>query len=276
MSEENKAVVRRYAEELCSGGPLEIADEIIHPNTRNPRGTGMWTDGPESVKKAIAQGRESFPDVRREVLHMAVDGNDVVLHSRYTGTFAGPSAFCPVRAPAGEKVEMAFVATFTVEDGKIVEEPWNCHNMGDLMDPLFKAAARRWVEEVWNEGNLDSLRELASDNYVCHDPFTESAVGTDRAGQEKLLELSRTAFPDLQTSIEDLIVDGNRVVARWRVVGTHQGEFLGVPATGVEATVLGMSIYRFAEGQIAEEWKVWDALGLMRQLGVVAATDERE
>ena len=133
----------------------------------------------------------------------------------------------------------------------------------------MKAVICRWVDEVWNEGSVESLRDIASPNYVYHDPSTESVVGADLDGQVKLLDMSRTAFPDLNTTVDDLIAEGDRAVARWTCTGTHEADFLGVPATGVKSTVTGTSIYRFSEGQIAEEWKVWDALGLMQQLGVV-------
>ena len=74
--------------------------------------------------------------------------------------------------------------------------------------------------------------------------------------------------------VEDLIAEDDKVVARWTARCTHQGEFMGVAPTGRQVTMGGTSIYRFADGKLAEEWKHWDALGLFQQLGTYPATAE--
>ena len=79
----------------------------------------------------------------------------------------------------------------------------------------------------------------------------------------------RAAFPDFRLTIEDLIAEGETVMARWSCRGTHKGDLSGIAPTGKQFTISGVSIARFANGKMAEGWVNWDALGLMQQLGVV-------
>ena len=81
----------------------------------------------------------------------------------------------------------------------------------------------------------------------------------------------RTVLPDSHHTIEDLIAEGDKVVTRFRVTGTHRGEFLGVPATGKPINVTGMWIHRLENGHIVEgrQWGQWDALGFLQQVGAV-------
>jgi len=79
------------------------------------------------------------------------------------------------------------------------------------------------------------------------------------------------AFPDLHFDIEDVISDGETVVTRWTATGTHKGDVSGVPATGKRFSVTGTIFARVRDGKFVDSWGVWDALGLMQQLGVVPA-----
>jgi predicted ester cyclase len=79
----------------------------------------------------------------------------------------------------------------------------------------------------------------------------------------------RTAFPDLQIPIEDVIAEGDRVVTRWTTRGTHQGELMGAAPTGNQLTVTGILIDRVSGGKIEEEWVDYDTLHLMQQIGAV-------
>jgi len=91
------------------------------------------------------------------------------------------------------------------------------------------------------------------------------------AGVKELIAGYRAAFPDIHVTIEDQIADGDLVVSRWSAKGTHQGELMGIPATGKHATVTGITIDRIADGLIVESWNNWDTLGLMQQLGAIPA-----
>jgi steroid delta-isomerase-like uncharacterized protein len=126
---------------------------------------------------------------------------------------------------------------------------------------------RAW-EEFFIRGNLDKADEFFAPDYVNHDP----AASEDRHGSEELrqfLSMYRNAFPDMQFTIEDVIAEGDEVVVRWTLRGTHQGELMGIPPTNNQVTVRGMSIERVSGDKIVETWDSYDALGLMQQLGVI-------
>jgi steroid delta-isomerase-like uncharacterized protein len=130
-----------------------------------------------------------------------------------------------------------------------------------------KALVRRFDEEVWGKGNLAVADELLATNFVLHAPPPE--VAPDLEGYKQWVSTARTAFPDLQTTIEDMIAEGDKVVTRWTVRGTHKGEIMGIAPTGKQVTMTGISIDRIEGGKIVEEWNEMDMLGMMQQLGAV-------
>lgn len=136
------------------------------------------------------------------------------------------------------------------------------------MSDANKNVIRRVFEEVWNKGNVAVADELFTPNYAHHDPSTADQ-GHGPEGEKKRANLYRSAFPDLHFTIEEVIADGDKVVARYSARGTHKGELNGIAPTGKSTNVSGVTIVRIANGKIAESWVNWDALGLMRQLGVV-------
>jgi steroid delta-isomerase-like uncharacterized protein len=136
------------------------------------------------------------------------------------------------------------------------------------MSEANKNVVRRLFEEVWSKGNLPVADELFASTYAHHDPSTPD-VGRGPESEKKRATLYRTAFPDLRLTIEDLIAEGETVMARWSCRGTHKGDLSGIAPTGKQFTISGISIARFASGKMVEGWINWDALGLMQQLGVV-------
>jgi steroid delta-isomerase-like uncharacterized protein len=136
------------------------------------------------------------------------------------------------------------------------------------MSETNKTVVRRLFEEVWNKGNLPVTDELFAPNYVHHDSSTPE-VGRGPESEKKRATLYRTAFPDLRLTIEDIIAEGETVMARWSCRGTHKGDLSGIAPTGKQFTISGISIARIANGKMAEGWVNWDTLGLMQQLGVV-------
>jgi hypothetical protein len=131
-----------------------------------------------------------------------------------------------------------------------------------------KAIVRRLVEELWNKGNLSVADELFAPNYEHHDASTLD-FGRGPESEKKRATLYRTAFPDVRLTIEDIIAEGEIVMARWSCRGTHKGDLSGIAPTGKQITISGVTIARLANSKMAEGWVNWDALGLMQQLGVV-------
>jgi steroid delta-isomerase-like uncharacterized protein len=134
-----------------------------------------------------------------------------------------------------------------------------------------KAVARRFIEEVWNAGNLDAIDELIAEDHVDHDPVRAGAPG-GTAGAREFVATYREAFPDAHIAIDDMLADGDKVVVRWRATGTHQGELMGIPASGKSIEITGIGIDRIAGGKIAESWSNWDTIGMMGQIGAMPAS----
>ena len=131
------------------------------------------------------------------------------------------------------------------------------------------ALVRRFIDEVFNAGNFDAVDEILSPDYAHHDPTTQE-FGSGIEGFKRLIGYYREAFPDLEITLDDQFAAGDRVVDRWTGHGTHQGELMGIPATGRPVTAGGISIHRIADGRIAETWNNYDAAGILRQLGAIS------
>ena len=128
-----------------------------------------------------------------------------------------------------------------------------------------EAAVRRLIEEVLNRGQTDLLAELVVADHVGHNPFG------DHYGPEGLRIVVmeyRAAFRDLRVTVDDLVTQGDKVVHRFTLRGTHAGPFLGIPPTGQVVTATGIAIDRLKDGRIVESWVSLDALNLLRQLGI--------
>ncbi len=133
-----------------------------------------------------------------------------------------------------------------------------------------KALSRRLLEEAFNAGNIDVVDELVATDVVNHDAaLPQPTVGPDAT--KASIQAYRAAFPDLRITIEEQIADDEGVATRWSAKGTQEGELMGMPATGKQATVTGITIDRIVDGRIGESWTNWDTLGMLQQLGVVPA-----
>ncbi len=130
-----------------------------------------------------------------------------------------------------------------------------------------KAAVRRFWEG-FNAHNPEVWDEVCTPNFINHDPSLPVPDADLQTIKEVIGGLLAT-FPDLKSDEEDLISDGDKIVVRRTFRGTHKGEFMGVAASGREVTFTGTFIDRLTGGKIDEQWAVFDALGLMQQIGGV-------
>ena len=129
-----------------------------------------------------------------------------------------------------------------------------------------KALARRsW--EIVNQHNPDLIDEFYTPDLVWHEP-DQDIQGSEEAKQ--FVSTFLEAFPNLNVTLEDEIAEGDKVVTRWTIRGTHQGELMGIAPTEEQIELKGITIHRIKGGKIAEEWERYDNLGMMQQLGVVA------
>jgi predicted ester cyclase len=130
-----------------------------------------------------------------------------------------------------------------------------------------KASVRRFYDEVFNKKNRAVIDEFIAPNHVDHAAPPGMPAGL--AGAKQLLGMYLTAFPDFHLTVEDMIAEGDRVVARFTMRGTQQGVFMDIPPTGKQVTVTAIDINRIAGGKSIEHWLEMDTLGLLQQLGVV-------
>src|SRR5215469_3932899 len=127
---------------------------------------------------------------------------------------------------------------------------------------------RRFVDEVITQGNIDMAAQFVWEDVVEQVPFPGQGPGVE--GLKDVLRGMRAAFPDLIFAITEQVAEGDKVVSRFEWTGTHQGEFLGVPATGRFVRVWGIVIDRLEAGRIKDTRIIMDIFGLMMQLGVLA------
>lgn len=133
-----------------------------------------------------------------------------------------------------------------------------------------KAVYRQFIEEVANRGNFALADELLADEVIEYEVLPEG-LPPNGDGIRQLFKLLRHAFPDLRITIEDLLNDGDKVIARVTLRGTHQAEFLGIAATGRRVEYEAIDISRVVDGRIAEHWGIPNYLTLFKQLGILGA-----
>jgi steroid delta-isomerase-like uncharacterized protein len=137
---------------------------------------------------------------------------------------------------------------------------------GKIMSETNKETARRIVDEVFSRGKVTLLESMIAEDVVIHD--TDKELHGLEQLRKGVIAL-RAAFPDLTYRIEDLLADGEKVIARCVGEGTHIGVFRTIPPTGKRMSYRVIFIWRFAEDKLAEHWSVSDVYGMLQQLGVV-------
>ena len=130
-----------------------------------------------------------------------------------------------------------------------------------------KQLVRRYAEAIWNDGDLDLLAEFVPADYVLPGGMPDGMDGIQALRSE--ITRVRRAFPDGRVEIEEIVAEGDRVVWRWRMDGTHEGPYLGVAPTGRRVTMTGIALYRIAGGKIVERFGEADTIGLLDQLGAL-------
>jgi steroid delta-isomerase-like uncharacterized protein len=127
-----------------------------------------------------------------------------------------------------------------------------------------KIAVLRFFDEVWNHGEVARVNDFLAAGFVLHNTMGVSVMGPDEYGQGVIAY--RSAFPDLTTTIDDIVAEGDRVAVRGTDRGTHQGPYMGRPASGREVTVTWIEIFRIENGLTVEGWLEFDAKRLLDQL----------
>jgi steroid delta-isomerase-like uncharacterized protein len=291
-----KAVARRHFDELWNEGSLSAADELYDPTCVGHCGIlPDQTDYPASEKAIVARDHAGFPDATVTVEDQIAEDDRVVTRWTMRATHSVPLFGRPA---TGRGIVLRGMHIHRVRDGRIVEVWAAPDTLGLLMqlglvqdpaapDPLEvnKAIVRRYLEDGFGARHEQLLDELAADNYVEHgrgwfrvsdlsDEKPDIAGHTESDGRAGLKGTHRwllETFPDLEFHIEQLIAEGDKVVAYSTCQGTQRRAFQGIAASGRRFRAKRADLFRIEDGRIAEHWAVRDDLTQAHQLGAVSA-----
>jgi steroid delta-isomerase-like uncharacterized protein len=173
------------------------------------------------------------------------------------------------RRRPGREVAAAVAAVVGLVDLWLIRRPSKGRGGSNRMDENARGSTRL-ITEVFGAGKYEVADELVAPGAQSHDAAQPAPV-VGPEGAKEAARGYRSAFPDLSFTVEQTVAQGEYVATRWISRGTHQGELFGIPATGKECTVSGISVDRWQNGKIVESWTNWDTLGLLQQLGAVPA-----
>jgi steroid delta-isomerase-like uncharacterized protein len=129
-----------------------------------------------------------------------------------------------------------------------------------------KKIAKRFYDEVMNDGKLNVIDELVADNYVEHEEF--AGLPQNKEGVKQFVNLYRNAFPDLKADVQHIIAEDDKVVILYNLSGTHKGEFLGNKASGRRFELPYADVVRFKDGKATEHWGYADSIKMIEQLQI--------
>ncbi len=131
--------------------------------------------------------------------------------------------------------------------------------------------ALRPHEEVFNQDNLAAADQIFAAEYTWYSPGVPPDLPRGPSGVKRFATALRVAFPDYRLTTKQTVAEGDTVVYRWEMRGTHKADFAGIPATGKQVTVTGIDVFRIANGKIVENRQELNMLGLLQQLGAVGS-----
>ena len=131
----------------------------------------------------------------------------------------------------------------------------------------FQSPIQRILREAFDKGNMAVVDEVLTSDHIVHN--SKYGLINDVDGIKRLISTLRTAFPDLQTMVEDEILEGEKIAAHWTISGTHKGLLMGIAPTGMSMKIQCVFFARFVDGIIAEYWMLFDQYGMLQQLGII-------
>lgn len=133
-----------------------------------------------------------------------------------------------------------------------------------------KDLVRAIPERIMTDGDTDRIYEVFAEDFVEHNPALGDVIGPD-GFREYVYDPFHEAFPDVTATVEDVVAEGDYVALRVTLTGTHEGEFLGIEATGKRMSATAFALHRVEDGKVAERWTMFDVPGIMHQLGAMPA-----
>jgi steroid delta-isomerase-like uncharacterized protein len=281
MSFQNKLISMRYFKEIMTDGSLATLYEIIDPQHLFTLPTHPEPyHGPDGFKELVTMLHSCFPDFYIHPQDMVAFGDTVVTRWIGGGTHLGAS----IKTVAGDIPATGL--TFKIDgmswqrfkDGKIIETLGNEDTVGmfsqlGIIPSALKAttpeqntaAAHRYFDELMNQGKLDVINEIMTPDFQFIIP-TQPAPIAGYDNMSGFVTYLRNAFPDIKFTVEREIAELNKVAMRWRITGTHKGEFLGMPASGNRISDYGIDIFTFENGKIKTVHVNENDFGLFQQL----------
>ena len=244
--------------ESWNSADIETHFSTIHPEgggINDSGGLGKHGDYTLEQVRGWAKWMNENMESQMDNLNFNIQGNVAVVTYSVTST----------NKETGREGRGSRSDTWVRTDGKWLRLNYQTTPLtNDLM-----AMTQRSIEEVWNKGDLSVVDELFAADAVHTGPPSTGAVTNGIEERKQFITAVRTAFPDVKFTIDrGMLARANRVTVQWTITGTHQGEFMGIAATGKKVTNKGISILTFAKGKIVADYAMWDPLNLWRQLGV--------
>jgi steroid delta-isomerase-like uncharacterized protein len=284
----NKAAARVIFDQILGGGwhvdlidAVHTPDFVAHGATRDA--------GLEQDRQAVLGWRKAAPDLAMTVDAILAEGNLVAVRWTGRGTNTGEGNGLPA---TGRRFSLRGATFFRMRDGRIAEE-WNVIDQLEGLRQLGllpeagapgspapaatsgeaernRALARRVFDEILNHGRYELFQELYAPDFVKHVDRQDATL----ADEIRDARAMRAASSDLVLTADRMIAEGDRVAILYTGRGTSTGPFAGLPPTGRSYVVSGMTVYRFANGRIAEEWTTYNMLDILRQLGYSAGASK--
>ncbi len=276
-----KRVYRTFVEEVINKGNLDIIPDLFSPEYVDhsaPPGAAAGGSVFDQIRQIPTMFRGAFPDVHFTIEDMVEDGNWVATRVTGVGQHLGrPFMGVP---PTGRRVVWSSLGFFRIKDDKIIEH-YGQPDLNGLREQItmkpepgsldeIRALVARYVYEV-NMQNYDAFDEFVVEDFVDHDPVPGQKPG--REGLKDSYRMFSNAFPDVWFTFEDLIAEGNMVVGRGVIEGTHTGEFIGIPPTNKKIHWTGTRMFRVRDGKVSEGWINFDLMGMIRQMGAIPGAD---
>jgi steroid delta-isomerase-like uncharacterized protein len=263
-------------------------DEVYTADFVNHDPTAPDVRDLDGLKGYAATVFAAMPDFHVTSQDMVAEGDKVVSRWTASATQTGQLLGIP---PTGNPLTWTGISVYRLADGKVRETWWSKDVAGMLEqlgvmaptrgsytwgEPLEvtgdpgdletnRATVQRIVDEVMNQQNLAVVDELFAANYLMHDPAVPMEVKGPEGFKQWAGMMLDPYFSDSHVSA-DLIAEGDKVAVHWTWMGTHAGEFMGIGPTGRQIAVKGITIHRFADGELVESWASYDMMGMMQQL----------
>ena len=292
---EHKTLVHR-AVDAFNRSDWDAVELLFAPTfVDHDRSRAALPPGPKGVVRAWKASRDAFPDLQAAIEDLVADGDKVAVRGCMRGVHHGKFMGIP---PTGKPITVALIDINRIEGGRLAERWAEVDGLG-LMQQLGvnpgpepatpptskpappamdlgagsaeenKALVRRYIEDVWNTGDVAALRAYVAPDVIQHGFAPEPTRGLAAVAQG--FAAFRAAFPDLTVAIDDLIAEDDRVAVRYTMRGTHRGPLAvaggSLPPSDRSMNVSGINIVHLAGGRIAAGWARLDQLGLLQQLG---------